>query len=227
MTLRHLAPVFAAAFALAACSSADADADNSTTSPPAGGGTTQTMPLIVQTGFNDLLRNPGVPFIGSEAADVTIISFIDYNCPYCKQMQPELAALVVSDPKVRILTKEWPIFGDASELASRTAIAAQHQGKYEAVHNAFMGSPTPIAGEADVLRLAQSAGVDMARLERDMKEHSAEIDAVLQRVRAEASAMALRGTPAFSINGQLIPGALPPGQLKVVVQRIRAGQPLQ
>ncbi len=224
MTLRHLAPVFAAAFALAACGSADAD--NSTTTTP-GGGTTQAMPLIVQTGFNDLLREPGVPFIGSEAADVTIISFIDYNCPYCKQMQPELAALVASDPKVRILTKEWPIFGDASELAARTAIAAQYQGKYEAVHNAFMGSPTRIAGEADVQRLAQAAGVDMARLARDLTEHAADIDAVLQRVSAEASAMALRGTPAFNINGQLIPGALPPGQLKAVVERIRAGQPSQ
>ena len=221
MTLRHLAPVFAAALALAACGSADAD--SSTTAPPTGG-TTPAMPRIAQTGFNDLLRDPGVPFIGSEAADVTIISFVDYNCPYCKQMQPELAALVASDPKVRVLTKEWPIFGDASELAARTAIAAQHQGKYEAVHNAFMGSPTRIAGEADVQRLARAAGVDMARLERDLIEHAADIDAVLQRVHAEASAMALRGTPAFNINGQMIPGALPPGELKAVVERIRAGQ---
>lgn len=225
MTLRHLTPAIVAAFALAACG--PADADNLTAATTSGGGTTQDRPRIVQTGFNDLLRDPGVPFIGSEAADVTIISFIDYNCPYCKQMQPELAALVASDPGVRILTKEWPIFGDPSKLAARTAIAAQYQGKYEAVHNAFMGSPTPITGEADVQRLAQSAGVDMARLGRDMTEHAADIDAVLQRVSAEASAMALRGTPAFSINGQLIPGALPPGQLKVVVQRIRAGQPLQ
>lgn len=225
MTLRQLTPVFVAALALAACG--PADADNLTAATTSGGGTTQDRPLIVQTGFNDLLRDPGVPFIGSEAADVTVISFIDYNCPYCKQMQPELAALVASDPRVRILTKEWPIFGDASELASRTAIAAQYQGRYEAVHNAFMGSPTPIAGAADVQRLALSAGVDMARLERDMTEHAADIDAVLQRVSAEASAMALRGTPAFSINGQLIPGALPPGQLKALVQRIRAGQPAQ
>lgn len=224
MTLRQLTPVFVAAFALATCG--PADADNSTAATPSGG-TTQEMPRIVQTGFNDLLRDPGVPFIGSEAADVTIISFVDYNCPYCKQMQPELAALVASDPKVRILTKEWPIFGDASELAARTAIAAQYQGKYEAVHNAFMGSPTPITGEADVQRLAQSAGADLARLERDMTEHAADIDAVLQRVSAEASAMALRGTPAFSINGQMIPGALPPGQLKAVVERIRAGGPSQ
>ena len=223
MTLRHLAPAFVAAFALAACGSADAD--NSRAATTSGGGTTQDMPAIAQTGFNDLLRDPGVPFIGSEAADVTIISFIDYNCPYCKQMQPELAALVASDPRVRILTKEWPIFGDPSELAARTAIAAQYQDKYEAVHNAFMGSPTPIAGEADVQRLARSAGVDMIRLERDLTTHAADIDVVLRRVSAEASAMALRGTPAFNINGQMIPGALPPGQLKAVVQRIRAGQP--
>ncbi|WP_374512811.1 DsbA family protein [Brevundimonas sp.] len=219
MTPRTLAPAFALALALAACGPADADNGAAPEAGPA-----QTPPSIAPTGFNDLLRDPGVPFIGAAEADVTIISFVDYNCPYCKQMQPELTALVESDPKVRILYKEWPIFGAPSQLAARTAIAAQFQGKYEAVHNAFMGSPTPISGEADVERLARSAGVDMDRLERDMTARVAEIDAVLRRVGAEATAMALRGTPAFSINGQMIPGALPPGQLAVVVGQVRAAQ---
>ena len=82
----------------------------------------------------------------------------------------------------------------------------------------------PISGEADVERLARSAGVDMARLEQDMTAHAEDIDAVLERVSAEATAMALRGTPAFSINGQMIPGALPPGQLAAVVGQIRSAQ---
>src|SRR3989344_1744491 len=209
----------APARARAACRPADAGNSAAAPAEPA-----QNPLSIVPTGFNDLLRDPGVPFIGAAEADVTIISFIDYNCPYCKQMQPDLTALVQTDPKVRILYKEWPIFGAPSQLAARTAIAAQFQGKYEAVHNAFMGSPTPISGEADVERLARSAGVDMARLEQDMTAHAADIDAVLERVSAEATAMALRGTPAFSINGQMIPGALPPGQLAVVVGQIRSAQ---
>jgi protein-disulfide isomerase len=124
-------PILAAAVILAACGPADAG----------NGAASQTAP-VAQVGFNDLLRDPGVPFIGAEAADVTIISFIDYNCPYCKRMQPELAGIVEADPRVRVLYKEWPIFGDASEQASRIAIAASYQGMYEEAHNAFMAAPT-------------------------------------------------------------------------------------
>jgi protein-disulfide isomerase len=209
-------PILAAAVILAACGPADAG----------NGAASQTAP-VAQVGFNDLLRDPGVPFIGAEAADVTIISFIDYNCPYCKRMQPELAGIVEADPRVRVLYKEWPIFGDASEQASRIAIAASYQGMYEEAHNAFMGSPTPISGADDALRLAREAGVDMARLEQDMRARADDIDAVLQRTGAEAAALALRGTPAFIINGNMIPGALPPGQLEAVVDRLRSGQGLR
>lgn len=85
------------------------------------------MPAIAQVGFNDLLRDPAAPFIGAENADVTIIGFVDYNCPYCKKMQPEIDGLLKADPKVRVLYKDWPIFGDVSETAARTALAAGYQ----------------------------------------------------------------------------------------------------
>ncbi len=224
MTPRLLLPVFVGVFALSACGPAGADNAPAPASAPSPA---QDMPPIAQVGFNDLLRDPAVPFIGAEAADVTIISFVDYNCPYCKMMTPELNALLEADPKVRILYKDWPIFGDPSELAARTALAAGYQGKYEAVHNAFMGSENRIANAEDVRSLATGAGVDMARLDRDLQTHAADIDAALQRINAEASALALQGTPAMVINGNLIPGGMPLAQLQAVVGRVRAGEPIR
>lgn len=223
---RTFAPALAAVLALASCGPADAD----NTAAPASGASApsgQDMPPIAQVGFNDLLRDPAAPFLGAENADVTIIGFVDYNCPYCKKMQPEIEGLLKADPKIRVLYKDWPIFGDASEAAARTALAAGYQGKYEAVHNAFMLSPSRIADQTEITRLAQSAGVDMARLNQDMADHRAEIDAVLSRNNREALAMALQGTPAFIINGNLIPGGLPQAQLEIVIARIRSGQPLR
>ena len=169
----------------------------------------------------------GENLIGAENADVTIIGFVDYNCPYCKKMQPEIDGLLKADPKVRVLYKDWPIFGDVSETAARTALAAGYQGKYEAVHNAFMLSPSRIGDQADITRLVQSAGVDMARLNQDLADHRADIDAVLDRNGREAAALALQGTPAFIINGNLIPGGMPQAQLEAVIGRIRSGQPLR
>ena len=215
---RTFAPALAAVLALAACGPADADN---------GAASAQDMPSIAQVGFNDLLRDPGAPFIGAENADVTIIGFVDYNCPYCKQMQPEIDGLLRADPRVRVLYKDWPIFGDVSETAARTALAASYQGKYEAVHNAFMLSPSRIGDQAYITRLVQSAGVDMARLDQDLADHRTDIDAVLERNNREAAALALQGTPAFIINGNLIPGGMPQAQLEAVIARIRSGQPLR
>ena len=174
-----------------------------------------------------LTANPGVPLAGRPTGDVTVIEYMDYNCPFCRKLAPELQKLMKADPKVRVLYKDWPIFGDVSETAARTALAAGYQGKYEAVHNAFMLSPSRIADQADITRLVQSAGVDMARLNQDLADHRADIDAVLDRNGREAAALALQGTPAFIINGNLIPGGMPQAQLEAVIGRIRSGQPLR
>ena len=75
-----------------------------------------------------------------------------------------------------------------------------------------MRSANRIAGEDDIRTLAESAGVDMTRLDRDFQTQRAEIDAVLDRNKRETSALALQGTPAFNINGNLIPGGMPLAQ---------------
>lgn len=217
---RPLLPAFAAAavgaLAMAACGPADAN-----------GAASQNLSMVVQVGFNDLLRDPGAPLLGAEDADVVIVGYVDYNCTYCKRMQPVVDAVMTADPKVGVLYKDWPIFGAVSEQAARVALAAGYQGKYQAVHYAFMQSPSRISSEADIRRLAQAAGADMARIDLALAEHGAEIDAVLSRNAREAAALALQGTPAFVVNGHLIPGALPQAGLEMIIARIRAGEPLR
>jgi len=209
-----LALMIAATMSLAACGPADASA-------------AQDMPMIAEVGFSDLLKNPATPFIGAEQADITIIGFMDYNCPYCKMMIPELNGLMEADPKVRVLYKEWPIFGPVSENLARIALAAGYQDKYHAVHNAFMSAPDRIQTNQKARQLATEAGVDMEQLDRDLAAHREDIDAVLLLNSREAAALALNGTPAFVINGNLIPGGMPQAQLEAVIARIRSGQPLR
>ena len=207
-----LALMLAATMSLAACGPADA---------------AQDMPMVAEVGFSDLLKNPATPFVGAEQADITIIGFMDYNCPYCKMMIPELNGLMEADPKVRVLYKEWPIFGAVSENLARIALAAGYQDKYHAVHSAFMSAPDRIQTNQKARQLATEAGVDMEQLDRDLAAHREEIDAVLLLNSREAAALALNGTPAFVINGNLIPGGMPQAQLEAVIARIRSGQPLR
>ena len=176
-------------------------------------------------GFKDLLRDPGTPRAGAPDADVVIVMYADYNCGYCKRMEPVLANALKTDRGLAVVHKEWPIFGEVSEHAARVALAAAYQGRYDVVHRAFMLSPTRLSDKPMVDAVARRAGVDGDRLTRDLKAHGREIDAILARNEREAVLLGLQGTPGLVINGYLIRGALGDEDLKDVLRKVRAAGP--
>ncbi|MGA2637191.1 DsbA family protein [Methylocella sp.] len=164
-----------------------------------------------------LLDDPQTPVGGDPKGDVTIVSFFDYNCPYCMKAQPELLKLLETDKHIRVVYKDWPIFGDISVFAAKVALAANLQGRYVAVHDALMATVRKKTTEAEVRRIALTAGADMLRLDADLAAHSAEIDAILKRTDKQATAMGFEGTPVFLIGPFLVAAALDlPGFQKAV-----------
>jgi len=168
-----------------------------------------------------LAQNPTVPAAGAKDADVTIVEFFDYNCPFCKKTAPELQKLLHTDPKVRILYKEWPIFGDVSEYAARSALAAHWQGKFLVAHEALIGAPNDLDQTSQVDAILTAAGVDLTQLTRDRSAHAAEITAILARNSKEAAALGFRGTPGFVIGRQLVPLSLTLQSLQQLTQSAR------
>lgn len=149
---------------------------------------------------------------------VTVSEFFDYRCPYCRMMQPTLDALVAKDHRVRLVAKEWPIFGGASVTAARVALASQWQGKYAAVHQALFKLPRTMDA-ASIREAVAATGVDMARLDRDLVAHGREIDAELAIVDHEARALGFQGTPGFVVGTLIAPGAIPAATLDDMVNR--------
>jgi protein-disulfide isomerase len=170
----------------------------------------------------ELLRDASSPVGGNTKGDVTIVEFFDYKCGYCKAVAPTVKQLLAEDPNVRLIYKELPILGEESRTASRAALAARAQGRYRALHEALMSADGALTRE-EVLRIAGTVGLDVAKLEQAMA--SKEIDAVLSKNRALASAIGLRGTPAFVIGSELVPGAVPLERFKELVARARAAAP--
>jgi protein-disulfide isomerase len=169
-----------------------------------------------------LAQPPTMPAAGAQDANVTIVEFFDYNCPYCKMTAPQLRTLLQADPKVRILYKEWPILGDVSEYAARSALAAQWQDKYLVAHDALIGAPHDLDENSQVDDVLKSAGIDLTRLAHDRTAHAAEIAAILSRDSKEADSLGFRGTPAFVIGHQLVPRSLPLHDLQTLVQNARS-----
>jgi protein-disulfide isomerase len=156
---------------------------------------------------DELLHDPSTPTGGNPNGNVTIVEFFDYRCPYCKQVEPDIEALLKEDPKLRIVYKEFPILGPDSVTASRVALAALKQGadKYARFHSAMMNTKGQI-NEAVIMKVAADSGLDMARIKSDMK--GPEIDAAIKRTYALADALNINGTPAILIGDTLTPGVV-------------------
>jgi protein-disulfide isomerase len=167
---------------------------------------------------DDLLHDASAPVGGNPAGDVTIVEFFDYRCPYCKEVEPSLEALLEQDPKLRIVYKEFPVLGQASVYATRMALAARQQGRYQQFHDAMMATKGTIDA-AVVDRVASSAGVDVEKAKTVM--NAPDVDALIKRNYALADALDINGTPAFIIGDTLVPGAADIAKLRELIAAAR------
>ena len=168
-----------------------------------------------------IVNDPAAPKAGNLQGDVTIVAYLDYNCPYCKKSAPELEKLVESDGKIRVVYKDWPILTEASVYGAKLALAAKYQGRYDQAHKALMGISGRKIPESQMLAALKASGVDMARLEADAKAHAAEITALLKRNDAQARGLGLRGTPVYLIGPLLVAAAPDYAQFKEAVAEAR------
>ena len=163
---------------------------------------------------NEVFDDPATPVGGNPHGDATIVEFFDYQCPYCKRVEPDLESLMRQDPKLRIVYKEFPVLGPVSIVAARAALAAVRQDKYAAFHDAMMAATGHITDDT-VYKVAASVGLDVARLKRDMA--ASQIASQISANLALAQALDIHGTPTFVIGREIVPGAVSIASLKKLV----------
>jgi protein-disulfide isomerase len=173
-----------------------------------------------------VLRDPDNGVLGNPQGDIAIVEWFDYNCPYCRRLQPELQQVVFDDGKVRWVLKEWPILGPVSVVASRMALACKYQDKYIQAHEALIGVNSKLT-EARIDELLAGAGVDIDRARRDRDANATAIDAMLSRNNAQARGLSFRGTPSFIVGKFRVPGVLTMAQFEQVISDARKAKVAQ
>lgn len=167
---------------------------------------------------DNIFRADGDLVVGNPKGSITMVEFMDYNCGYCKRSFPVIQKLIEADKDLKIVIKEFPILGPGSTYAARAAIASAEQGKYWEMHQALV----EVRGAVDqvkVLQLAQSIGIDVEKLRKDME--SEKINKIIARNMNTAEALGIQGTPAFLVDDKLIPGAVGFAALSGVISSIR------
>ncbi|WP_148292710.1 DsbA family protein [Paracoccus aminophilus] len=165
-----------------------------------------------------LERDPNAPVLGNPNGDITLTEFFDYNCPYCRVMVKDVHQLITDDKNLRVVFREWPVFGEGSIFTTRVSLASLKQGKYWQFHSAMMA----IKGKADersAMRTAEKVGLDLTRLKKDMD--SDQVYAHMDRSTELADHMGLVGTPTFIAGNEGLFGKQSLTELKEMIARGR------
>ena len=177
---------------------------------------------LVRSNAAALFNSPHQVTLGNPEGDVTLVEFFDYSCGFCKRAVGDKIELLKSDPKLRIVLKEYPILGPNSLEAARIAVAVRMQDpagrRYLEFHKTLLGDRMPPTRER-VLAAARDAGIDMARLDQDLA--SDEVGASLDENTRLARALGINGTPSYVVGEQVVVGAVGLDALRNRIQAAR------
>jgi protein-disulfide isomerase len=170
-----------------------------------------------------IYNSPHGVTLGNKDGDVTFVEFFDYNCGYCKRAMADMLDLLKNDPKLKVVLKEFPVLSEGSVEAAKVAIAVRMQDpkKYLDFHQKLLGGRGP-ADKARAMAAAKDAGLDMARIEKDLT--SPEIKATITENMKLAEDMDMNGTPSYVIGKQIVIGAVGLDGLKEKIGIARCGK---
>ena len=134
-------------------------------------------------------KNPG-------AAKVAVVEFFDYHCGFCKRSADFVRELTQKDAGVKVAFREFPILREESDTASRYALAARAQGKYQDLHFAMLAE-NGIVTEKRIQEIAGKLGLDVKKLEADAKNPA--FSSIIAGDRQAAQELGIDGTPTFII----------------------------
>lgn len=156
---------------------------------------------------------------GDKNGDVTIVTFLDYRCGYCKKSNNELKELLKKDSKVKVVFKEYPILGGASQKLSKTAIAVHlvDPSKYIDFHNALMDAKDP--NDQFIQNTLKMLNLDYSKVQEAMNDPR--VSKELAEVEDLAKQLNVRGTPAFIIGDEFVPGAISANDMMEIIKTTR------
>jgi protein-disulfide isomerase len=172
-----------------------------------------------------IFNSPRGVTIGNKDGDVTFVEFFDYNCGYCKRAMADMLEIMKADPKLKVVLKEFPVLSQGSVEAAQVAVAVRMQDptgkKYLDFHQKLL-SGRGAADKARAMAAAKEAGLDMAKLEKDLG--SPEVKATLEENLKLAESLGMNGTPSYVIGKQIVIGAVGADALREKISTARCGK---
>lgn len=165
--------------------------------------------LVAPTASADpMTHDPDQPVLGNPDGDVTLVEFFDYQCPYCRSTHPQILDLVRRDGNLRLVMKDWPIFGAASVHAVRIGLGAVSQGLYAQVNEALMTQKGRRLDNTTIDATARGVGLDPVAALAAFEAEAPRWTGLIARNAQQAQMLGLVGTPSYVVGRDLFPGVV-------------------
>ena len=184
---------------------------------------------VAMKGASDALKDPALraqifndehtAFVGPSDAKKVVVEYYDYNCPACKAQFKSIDELVQKNKDVKVLLKEYPIFGPSSEMNSKIGLAVWkfNPNKYMDFHRKMLTHEGRVDEKA-ALGFVTALGLDVKKIQ--VFAASPEADALLKETRAQGEKLSIQGTPTLVIGNEIVPHAL---SYEEITRRLSAG----
>lgn len=160
------------------------------------------------------------PVIGPEDASVTLVVFLDFQCPYCSREFPVIENLLARYPEdLNVVIKHFPL--RSHKFASQAAVAvlaADRQGKYRELTGILLKNFRSL-NEETLLKHAAEAGLDLEQFKQDREDNSHEKQIKADRLLARKAGV--RGVPSLFINGRAVKNRSLQGMAAMVEEALK------
>ena len=137
-----------------------------------------------------------------------LIEFFDYNCGYCKIAYKSVKELIEKRKDVKVILRPIAILGEPSQYATKIgfAILKMDSSKYIKYYEALMENSART--KEDVEKAVKESGLKLNKVEDYISKNNSIVEKLVSDNYELAGKIGINGTPAFIVNGKLIPGAI-------------------
>lgn len=190
-----------------------------------------TRPLVLPKDIHSFELDSSIPMRGPKDAEVTILLFEDFQCPFCRKLSGNLEVLLEEMDDVRLGFLHFPMHQKCNDTglkknlhafacnAAKASVCAQEQDKFWEMHDLMFRNSTRLRNKY-LTKYAKEVGLDMDTFSKCMKS-----PATLDKVKADArkgKAAGVSGTPALFINGRKLVGAQPVASLRAAIAEVKS-----
>lgn len=170
-----------------------------------------------------------LPAQGSQDAEVTIVEFADFRCPFCQRFFQDSGSGIMRDyvatGKVRYYFRHFAFLGHESTLTHEAAECANEQGKFWQFHdwlyeNQAAESDTKYYSAENLVQYATNMGLNKSKFDSCLRSHKYEKQ--VSQDLSDGQNAGVNGIPTIFINGRPLIGAQPYGAVKAAIEEALA-----